>query len=186
MDFVPCARCRRHVAALEDACPFCGTSRTPIRRALVVKPGRLSRAAVFAGLAACYTSGPPPAPPRSPPPDGSGATTENQRWVRGSALQGKLTNVRTGAPLVGVIVEVWTSGNEATTATTNANGEYVIEGLEPRDYTVSFSGPDGIRYAASKIVEVRGSKTAFDLAFDPVAVPVAKPYGAPPARRRVV
>jgi hypothetical protein len=186
MDFVPCVGCRRHVAALEDACPFCGTSRAPTRRALIMKPGRLSRAAVFAGLAACYTSASPPAPPESPPPSGSGTPTEQQHWIHGSALRGKLTHARTGAPLVGVTVEVWTSAAEATKATTNANGEYVIEGLEPRDYTVSFMGPDGVRYAASKIVEVRGSKTAFDLAFDPVPAPVPKPYGAPPARRRIV
>jgi len=181
MDLVPCAACRRHVAALAESCPFCGTARTPLRRALLVQPGRFSRAAVFAGLAACYTNtSAPPSQNQSVPP------VEKRRAVGGSSLRGKLTHARTGAPLGGVVVEVWTTASVPTTATTSSSGEFVVSGLEPRDYTVSFVGPDGVRYATSKIVEVRDKETVLDLAFDPVPAPVPKPYGAPPARRRLV
>lgn len=192
MQLGSCVACRRHIAESEVSCPFCGSPHTPERRALLVRPGRFSRAAIFAGLAACYTSTQPQvsSPPSPPPPpvgdQGSGQWSESPPQVSGAVLHGRLKHAKTGAPLVGVTVEVWTSASVPTTAVTNAKGEYVVRGLEVREYQVSFMGPDGVRYATAPIVELHSESETFDLAFEPVPQPIPKPYGAPPARRRTV
>lgn len=55
----PCERCHRHVSAAEASCPFCGQpiTRTPSNVRRVV--AQLSRAAIFAGASACWTSAAP-------------------------------------------------------------------------------------------------------------------------------
>jgi hypothetical protein len=188
MLLVPCSSCRRHIGETEPSCPFCATPRTPTHRALLVHSGRFSRAAIFAGLAACYTST-TPQPPASPPPAHDQVARDPRDTPppsRGGVLRGKLSDARSGAPLAGVTVEVWTTPSIPTTATTDANGDYAVRGLEAREYQVSFVGPDGVRYAASRIVELRDSDETLDLAIEPVPMAVPKPYGAPPARKRVV
>jgi hypothetical protein len=101
-------------------------------------------------------------------------------------LRGRLTHAHTRAPLVGVTVEVWTSASVPTTSVTNARGEYEVGGLEPREYQVSFKGPDGVRYTAGPIVMVTGPIERKDFAIDPVPQQMPMPYGAPPMRRRHV
>jgi hypothetical protein len=51
IDLHPCPGCRRHVAVTDARCPFCGAAQVATAPH-VVTAGRLSRAAVFATLAA--------------------------------------------------------------------------------------------------------------------------------------
>src|SRR5688500_11520192 len=87
MELLPCARCRRHIDSRASECPFCTAPSTRVVRSLMQAGGRLSRAAIFAGTAACWTSSqpvqegppaPPPPPPADaqepPPPTGSGTS----------------------------------------------------------------------------------------------------------------
>ena len=48
VDLRPCPDCRRHVAATEASCPFCGTTLSLAGPAPELPRGRLTRAAVFA------------------------------------------------------------------------------------------------------------------------------------------
>ncbi len=50
-DLAPCPACRRHVRVDESACPFCASA-LPAVPPRVLTPGRLTRAAVFAGAIA--------------------------------------------------------------------------------------------------------------------------------------
>ena len=54
-------------------------------------------------------------------------------------IQGNITNSTDGTPLAGVQVSVVMNGNTVATATTDVNGNYVLSGLAPGSYTISFS-----------------------------------------------
>lgn len=71
MELAPCGACRRHVAAGEVRCPFCGS--TALQRPQRAMPrGRLTRAAIFsAALVACESSPEAPRPAPSGPVQGS-------------------------------------------------------------------------------------------------------------------
>src|SRR4051812_15055933 len=84
MHLLPCAHCRRHVDSRTATCPFCAAPITRVVDRLMQAGGRLSRAAVFAGAAACYTN-PAPAqhittPP--PPPPGDAAIVQQQQFAQ--------------------------------------------------------------------------------------------------------
>ena len=58
----PCVACKRHVRASATACPFCSAA-LPIGGARYTRPGAFTRAAVFsAALAGCSDHKQPPAP----------------------------------------------------------------------------------------------------------------------------
>lgn len=179
MTLLPCPRCRRHVLVDDHACPFCGTA-------------RWSRAAILAGalaLPACGGSTKPAAPPalvsntveESPPPPGATAT-----------ITGIVTNTRTNGPLVsGYVILVGPDGMQHR-ALTDETGRYELTGLAAGEYRLS-SPPDGGRrrpedeYAAGDRITVRPGETVeHDLATWKMDPRAKMPYGAPPARRRVV
>lgn len=60
---VPCTDCRRHILAVEGACPFCGTTRaaTSIETGPLVRMSRAAAIAAMATLAACQSE-PQPTP----------------------------------------------------------------------------------------------------------------------------
>ena len=74
---------------------------------------------------------------------------------------------------------------------TDANGEFVFRDLPPGTYGIVFQEPDRpnsnmnmteVAVTAGAITEARGM-------YEPIPVdtgPCCKPYGAPPARRRIV
>lgn len=67
-----CLSCRRHVAIVAAACPFCRVALEAAATRPTVGAGRLSRAAVFAGTlsaTACSGTAPQPAPPVRSAPD---------------------------------------------------------------------------------------------------------------------
>ncbi len=66
----PCAACKRHIATREITCPFCGHAGSRPRVQHVALVGRVTRAAIFsAALVACSDDKPKPA--LAPPAQGS-------------------------------------------------------------------------------------------------------------------
>lgn len=206
MNMRPCTSCRRHVSAEVSRCPFCDAELPSLLARVLHVGGRLSRAAVFAaGAAACYTGStattdnttPPPPPP--PPDDtqqrdtGSGSTfaqppppadTETGR-VRGVVRQG-------GAVLAGIRVRATaTAAPHSQLTTTNNRGEYVLD-VVPGRYRVIAEVFTGGRMPPPQLqVEIgAGEEKTVDIDVPMPAPrdtgPCCKPYGAPPARRRVV
>jgi hypothetical protein len=215
MQLQPCDRCHRHVAVTAPSCPFCGSHRAPGLARLVEHAGRLSRAAVFAGLAAC-TSNPPPhniqqQPPPPPPPDATTATVTNtttfaqpppdggQAQPRdGGQVQatgvGSIEGIvkRRGRPASGEAVTLSPGGQRTVT---DAKGHYAFTNLPPGNYSLLTTSYDDNPHhppPPAQPVTVRPDAAAHvDLTiYEPVPDidngPCCKPYGAPPARRRVV
>jgi len=182
MTLQPCPQCSRHIRANETVCPFCAATISPAAPAPTIY-GRWSRAAVFAGLAGCYTSNPPPQNP--PPPD-------QQQFAQPPATAGAISGVVTdgSTPLANVPIFVDGQGVQIS-RTTDANGRYEIGPLRPGGYRVTFGYSNHPRRPAPfRQVEVRDASVRIDMVIAPQA-PYdpsmdAKPYGAPPARRRVV
>lgn len=125
--------------------------------------GRLSRAAVFAGAAACYTSTPPPeqvGPPPPPPPDEHAQQAveppppppSDTDTAQGFAKPppGKLARLRGvvrqgGRPLAGIAVQLH-GASGGRSATTNAHGEYRFDDVEPGSYQITPSVATGHRF----------------------------------------
>jgi hypothetical protein len=206
MTLRPCPACRRHVAAHESACPFCGGRTTVIPSRAIATVSKLSRAAIFAGAAACYTSTPdakqpPPPPPNEvappadthevPPPDTQ--TFAQPPTVGTGRIRGIVR--RSGPPLANtVLVDLvpldGTSGGG--TVETDRQGRFVFDKLQPGHYQLQLGGHVSGREPPPSIhVDVAdGSDQEVVLQLrSPPPVdrgPCCKPYGAPPARRRVV
>jgi hypothetical protein len=223
---LPCASCRRHVDVREVACPFCGAARIASRPAsLVAQLGRASRAAVFAGAAACWTNNPPPqyaSPPPPPPPDGeqqqsqappvpSRAVDTSQdgtppdpglapkpRADRGTIL-GRVVNASSVRyPGVEVTIVGPTFSAKPVKVVTDSRGIFLLENVVPGNYRITIESarltPQDPPISTSLAITAGNVQTLAILgeATAPVAAPVpvdhscCKPYGAPPARRRVV
>ena len=187
MTLSPCPQCRRHVAITESTCPFCAA---PLAASAAPETiyGRWSRAAVFAGLAGCYTSNPPPQNPPPPPPD------QQQTFAQPPASSGVITGVVTdgSAPRPGVAIRVEGGGLQQPIETrTDGNGRYQVGNLAPGTYRVTFGQANHPRQRPpQRTVQVADGSVQVDVTiapqpvYDPSNVP--KPYGAPPARRRIV
>ena len=189
---IPCAECRRHVRASDPACPFCGAAveAAPPRTSLV---GRFSRAAVFAGLASCTPKTPPQdvhQQQQQPPPNetyvedrayAKPPSGEETGTVRG------IVRSHTGHPTPGMRLQI-----EGVFKTSDANGAYEFTGLAPgRHQLIYESGHDRRQGEQFTWIEIKpGMITNRDLALSPPEPPdtgpCCKPYGAPPARKRIV
>lgn len=207
MDLVPCGVCRRHVDSRAASCPFCATPITRAVKRLLDAGGRLSRAAVFAGAAACYTN-PPPAqqintPPPPPPPDN---TVQQQGQHFAQPPDGTTTNADQGGSIDGVVIEAATNRPMSSTtvtlqdqdgnrqqAQTDANGHFVFNALAAGNYVVWTDAPGGNpRMAPARQAVMIAGPGAIQVTLHVQPAPpidrgpCCKPYGAPPARRRVV
>lgn len=183
MNLRPCTECRRHIADREAACPFCSAAvegaRLPVRVL-----GRISRAAVFVSAVGCSRTAPPPAQPppveqRFAVPPASGTAS-----VHGTVRRG-------GAPAIGITVTLEPLGATLRSETrTDDNGAYVFHDVPEGRYRVSpvTSGRRPSPHADLDLTANTRLEQNFELpAVDPVEYHhEAKPYGAPPARRRVV
>jgi hypothetical protein len=148
----------------------------------LLRAGRFARAAVFAGaaLGGCDQGKvAEPAPERTP--------VKQPRTA--SRVHGTVVD-QSGAPLVETTVGLATAQHNLTTRTDKL-GRYVFESVEPGEYSISFN-----YYAPGDAGEKRGHDTrqvsvsaGFDQRVDArlevSEMPVAMPYGAPPARRRI-
>jgi hypothetical protein len=161
---------------------------------VVASPGRLGRAAVFAGATlagtACWTDAPAP---RTTPVD----TRHHDDWaakhddLAPGTIRGTLRNGASGQPLPGYPVTVRSrDGQTVQDAVTDQYGAFVFTGLMPGEYTVMHQ-PNNPHHSVSQI-QVTLSVDAGQRVDLPVYVPppdrgpCCKPYGAPPARRRIV
>jgi hypothetical protein len=210
MDLHPCESCRRHIDRRDAVCPFCDAATGNTRpRSSLGAVGRLSRAAIFAGAAACgstptQTNHAPPPPP--PPPDPvlvqQFATAPPPAEGKGS-IRGFVR--RDGQPLVGVAVHARREDGTTVDATTGSHGEYTFVDVAPGQWSLSLDHYVYDPYAGSRrpqegpmmmpddvVTLDPGENERHDVSFSspsppaPDTGPCCKPYGAPPARRRVV
>lgn len=167
---------------------------------LIDAGGRLSRAAVFAGAAACYTN-PSPAQQITTPPPPPDNTTQEQQFAQPPDDAATATATANGA-IEGTLFDAGHLPQNGTWLTlrgpageqrvqTDANGHYRFADLPPGNYTIEMPWNGNPRAERSaRFVQVTAARTArVDLTLSSPPVdrgPCCKPYGAPPARRRVV
>ncbi len=194
-----CSQCRRHFAD-EPACPFCGAAAPP-RSPREFSTARLSRAAAFAGaaLTGCWANNPPPHAPTSPVHESREQThTEQQTFaeppppVAKSRIEGVVTDSVTGAPRANVVVQLGSQNPPApqstATVSTDASGRYMFDNLEPGDYVVTFRQRNPRRAPQQVMVKLgsNDTQTANGTYTDYTPSNIPLPYGAPPARQRIV
>jgi hypothetical protein len=147
---------------------------------------------VFAGAtlvsSACFIEAPPPRqppPPQFAQPPGAGPAAQGSSSVSGMLVDGdsrqplpnRTVSLR-GDPLKAM------TGRDTITTTSDDRGVFTFRGIPTGDYALT-SGQD-----AARVRVVAGQDAQVELAVYPPRPPPAdhmipKPYGAPPARRRL-
>lgn len=149
----------------------------------------MSRAAVFAGLSACWTSTStaPSQPPPPPPADAAGSAVERPP-TDGQSLAGKVVDARTRNPLSSVVVDLRDEHGRVAQTHTDDVGRYRFDSIAQGNYQLVFSYSTGVEVGTWQQPVVVGDRPAeVDIALQLLRrAPTPKPYGAPPARRRVV
>ena len=185
-----CVQCRRHVALSETACPFCRAALAPCTQRAPRVAARLGRAAIFAGATAvtgCWTSS----------TKAHDTNTVEHKTVETTpaavppgSIRGVVRNGETGQPLAGFAVTLVAEAGAVQQGVTDQKGEYVFTGLEPGNYTVTYQ-PSHPRQPPAEVPVTlhpeQGERADLSIVFPaPDRGPCCKPYGAPPARRRIV
>ncbi|HEY5952293.1 MAG TPA: carboxypeptidase-like regulatory domain-containing protein [Kofleriaceae bacterium] len=110
--------------------------------------------------------------------------------IPAGTIRGRVVNTATGEPLRGVSVEIRLPSGDIVYATSNQQGEFEFKNLAPGKYTVEYLSGDPREPPQGRSVtlaEGTGSYVDVPIAFpEPDRGPCCKPYGAPPARRRIV
>ncbi len=201
MSLHPCTTCRRHVRVDARECPFCGAAQAaPSPRGAIPIVGTMSRAAVFAGLTACWTSNkgaadppPPPPPPPTLPADAAVAEADPATpdvppdAPNAPILGGTVIDKFAKTPLASATVELHDAKGKVASVNADGSGRYAFGTLVAGDYqlVVRYNTNYGVG-SAQVPVSVRDRPQQVDV---PVPVtrraPIPKPYGAPPARRRI-
>ena len=191
-----CTACRRHFGQ-EAACPFCAAV-APASEPRTFAPAGVSRAAVFASatLAGCWTSN---APPQNAPSLPSNQQQQQQHVdfakppVAGSGrIVGTVLYTGTNVPWANMPVTLVPQDSEMPNRSvqTDASGSYVFDGLVPGAYRLMFGYSNHPRRPApERAVNVTANDTqTVDMQIAPPPQPthLPTPYGAPPARRRIV
>jgi hypothetical protein len=171
-DLLPCPGCRRHIAITERTCPFCATALAPttVRRPILAR--RAPRAAVFASvtLVACWTS--------------KGADTHSnvvpdERANQGSAAPGDGSeHAASDEPhFARALIDAGVAA-----APPDAAARHVIKkGCQP---VGAFDPADNRPICGDEGNDINRGHRCVDQG--PNKPPVCMPYGAPPARRRIV
>lgn len=175
-----CERCKRHHSIREEACPFC-------RHGSAL--GRFGAAALSAGvlLGGCDAGKDNKAAQGS-------ATVEKHPYA---TLHGTVKD-REGKPVHSTILTI-NSTEDSTgvrsfsrSVPTDGTGRYVLDFLPPGPYSLGVSynqsnGPMGLTGEVQRqVVLGAGEDKLLDFEVEVRQMDVAPPYGAPPARRRVV
>jgi hypothetical protein len=174
MELVVCGGCKRHVDVREDRCPFCASAVTARPQRVSVR-GRLSRAAVFsAALVACESKQPPPQP--APAPQLQQGSDDLEKMLDGDQHVADRPVV---AP---------PPATDASLADAGAIATQAIDAGVPVD-----AGMDRAKILEHKRKErIRREREEQQREPPPPPPPpydhmnIPKPYGAPPARRRLV
>lgn len=184
----PCPACSRHVR--EATCPFCGAAVAPATRGVFAGP--ITRAAVFSALAGCWTGS---APAEQTTPVEHKTETHEQKKpppTPAGTVEGTVLDTNTGQPVAYARVVV---GGTNVGTETDAQGHYQLTGLTPGEYTLTISARSNNPRAGGATTQVhvtvgeQGARADAELAvpqfrYNPTNTPM--PYGAPPARKRVV
>ena len=161
-ELAPCPQSRRHVASRETRCPFCATALTGLR-ALHRIPGRLARAAAFsAALAACSDK-----KAAEPPPAGSAQGSDDLEKL----LDHDGTTVEHATP--------------RDAALADADVDAALDAGIAVDAGLSQEELDARELQRKKWREQKRREQE-ELRRRRLDHLNAKPYGAPPARRRFV
>ena len=173
---IPCERCKRHFSEREPHCPFCRHR----SRLSYVSAAALSAGALLAG---CDQGG-----------GAKKAPTVTEKKPYGT-IRGSVTNKEGGSAVEGASVTLTlaapASPNHAFTKVvpTDASGHYDLGIVDPGSYVliVSHVSTDLQGYEQRNVTVAAGDDLKHDIALTFTRIPVAPPpYGAPPARRRIV
>jgi hypothetical protein len=186
-----CVQCRRHVGVSETSCPFCGVSSSaPTVPRPVTTATRLGRAAIFAGatLTACWSGSTKSNPIEHKQVDKPVETAPGAPAP--GSIRGIVRDSRTNQPLPNFRITLVQESGATQDAVSDRNGEYVFTGLEPANYTVTYQSNHPRQPAVERPVTLQpeqGERADITVYFpEPDRGPCCKPYGAPPARRRLV
>jgi 5-hydroxyisourate hydrolase-like protein (transthyretin family) len=142
---------------------------------------------VFAGLAACWTG--TDAPKRqTPPPDDKQVIDTSVQPTGAVAITGVVSDAATNSALPNVAVQLRDQNGQVSATNTDETGRYRFPAVAAGDYQLVFrySAYDA-QGSAQQPAQVRDVSEQIDVSLRLVRrAPVAKPYGAPPARRRTV
>lgn len=182
-----CPACRRHVSIAAPACVFCAATLSPVAvRESSFHVGRASRAMIFAGAIAVAAVGCGPQVQYQPLRAVGGAKATS------GAVRGRIFR-HDGKPAVGHSVNLYgeqlrtlTSGRDSISVQTDSTGYFELADLPPGDYHIATPG-----LGDRPRIDVHAGQAAMltlELEPPPKVDPrhMAKPYGAPPHRRRVV
>lgn len=141
---------------------------------------------------------PPPPPPPDPvdPVPADAGVTFAQPPTTTATIMGTVTQANSKSPIYGVQIYAKV-GSTVTARTTDGNGNYRFDNLVAGTYTLSFQQSSNHPRQAppppiTRVVQVTdGATKRVDVALQVIPVPVdrgpcCKPYGAPPARRRMI
>ena len=168
---VPCKRCGRHIRVNETACPFC-------RHGSALAGAALSAGVLLSGCDAGKTK----------PTQGSAVEAKRPY----ATISGRVTD-RSGAPLANTSVSITLNPTTPSTyftrsLATDSTGHYMIDLLEPGSYSISYGYRGGMQDGQDQraVAVHAGEDQQLDVTLDLRDMDIAKPYGAPPARRRTV
>lgn len=197
MNLQPCSSCRRHVADREHACPFCGAPLTTAPAPSA--PKRLTRAAIFAStvlaVPACWSSSAPKQTPIDNTSAGSGSGQAADDVPSPKAGTGTIiitvVDSNTGNAVPGRWVRLVGGQSPANQqVATDADGNATFANVPPGTYQAQ-SHDGNPRHSPSSLT-VRVEPDEVSQQTMTVSIPtynshnVPMPYGAPPARRRIV
>lgn len=182
-----CPACRRHVSIAAPSCVFCATSLGPVAlRESSFHVGRAGRAMIFAGAVAVAAVGCGPQV-QYQPLRASGSADVTSGAVRGRIFRhDNKPAVGYSITLYGEKLRTMAGGRDSITVQTDSTGYFELANLPPGTYHLATSG-----LGDRPRVDVRAGEAAMltlELEPPPKLDPrhMAKPYGAPPIRRRVV
>ena len=184
----PCPACSRHVR--ETTCPFCGAA-VAAAAPRSVFAGAVTRAAVFSALAGCWT-GNAPAEQTTTVEHKTETHEQTKPPAASGTIEGTVTDSSSGGPVSYAQVTLVETN---AVAQTDAQGNYKFEGVAPGKYTIRVQARannprmGGAFAQASVVLGDTGARADVQVAmpvyhYNPNQAPM--PYGAPPARKRVV
>lgn len=185
----PCPACSRHVR--DTTCPFCGAAvATAAPRSVFA--GAVTRAALFSALAGCWTGNPPAE--QTTTVEHKTETHEQTKPERPATgtIEGTVTDSNSGAPVSYAQVTIVETN---AVAQTDAQGNYKFVGVASGNYTIRVQArgnnprQGGAFAQANVVLGDTGARADVSVAmpvyhYNPNQTPM--PYGAPPARKRVV
>ena len=177
----PCPECARHVRDEDAACPFCGAAIVAAPRPRVQLVGRVTRAAVFsAALVACGGKKDEAKP--APPAGSAEHLDQDFNQLLGSAEGSAQPHAAEGSALPGAL--------DAGLAAVATDAQVALDaGLSDEERTRQ------LQHEQERVEQQRRQRVEQEQRqrmLDEQRVQqrdwhnVAKPYGAPPARRRIV